>query len=316
MQSISTPCGEIGVTGPVEYFPGGGVRSCIPAARATLHTPLGPLVPQHSTDELRRREVALLSFHENGALRCLSLEERTTVPTPAGPVAAEMLTFHPCGALARVFPLNGKLSGYWTEEDEARLAGLLTLRTPLGPLTARVICLRFGVDRHLAGLTLWPGETVDVPTPAGVIAARVGVAFRPDGSLRSLEPAAPVQVPTPAGPVLAFDPDAVGVSGDVNSLGFGPSGAVERVATVRTEVHIRLAGGSRAAYAPRSRESLCGDTEREPVPMVLEFGQGALALRWGAGPPEARVPLAGTEFSTRPHLAFLHAGLAPLRCGV
>ena len=316
MRAISTPYGEICVAGPVEFHPGGGVRACVPAGRITLHTPLGPLVVQHSTDDLRRREVAALTFHESGALRCLSLEERTTVPTPAGPVGAEMLTFHPCGALARVFPLNGRLSGYWTEQDEARLAGPLALCTPLGPLAARVICLRFGPGGQLLGLTLWPGEAVDVPTPAGVLAARIGVALRPDGTLRSLEPAVPVAVPTSVGPVLAFDPDAVGVSGDVNSLAFGPSGAVERVVTGRTEVHARRADGWRAVYAPRSRESLCGDTAREPVPMVLEFGQGALGLRWGAGPPEARVPLAGTDFSTRPHLAFLDTGPAPLRCGV
>lgn len=315
-QHVATRYGAIPAAGPVERFPDGGVRSCVPAGPVVLHTALGPLVPQYSTDDVRRRTVASLTFHPDGGVRCLSLEERTPVRTPAGPLEVEMLTFHPGGALARAFPLNGKLSGYWTQDDEAGLAGPATLGTPLGPVAARLICARFGAGGRLAGLTLWPGEALEVPTPVGPVMARIGLAFGPGGALRSLEPDAPVEVPTPAGPVLAYDPDAVGVSGDVNSLVFGPGGAVERVTTVRTELHVRLAGGSHAVYAPRSRESLCGDTDREPVPMTLDFGPEALALRWGAGPPEVRVPLAGTALSTRPHLPFLNAGAALLRCGL
>ena len=45
---------------------------------------------------------------------------------------AELVTFHADGSLRRVFPLNGKLSGYWTEADEGALAKAMELSTPLG----------------------------------------------------------------------------------------------------------------------------------------------------------------------------------------
>ena len=40
---------------------------------------------------------------------------------------AEQVSFYESGALKRIFPLNGTLSGYWTQEDEAKLATPLTL---------------------------------------------------------------------------------------------------------------------------------------------------------------------------------------------
>ena len=75
-------------------------------------------------------------FHESGRLKCLPLETQTIVATPAGDIPAEMLTFHPDGSLSRIFPLNGKLSGYWSQDDEAKLAAPLTMLTPVGVLTA------------------------------------------------------------------------------------------------------------------------------------------------------------------------------------
>lgn len=86
-------------------------------------------------------------------------------------------------------------------------------------------------------------------------------------------------MPTPAGIVQAYDLDAVGICGDVNSLGFGPDGTVSRVSTTLTRI---LASGpheDERTYVPQERESLCGDGEREPVPMRLEFGGGLARIK-------------------------------------
>ena len=271
METVSTPYGRVPVVGIVERFEDGAVMSCTPACEAVFETPLGPLCAQHTTDDLRRRTVQSISFHHTGALRALPLERPTRIETPAGSMVVELVTFHPDGSLCRAFPLNGKLSGYWTQEDEGRLAAPLELATPLGPLGGRFIGICFAPGGQLLSLTLWPGESVSVPTPVGPLSARVGVSFRVDGSLRSLEPAKPQSVPTPAGLIQAYDLDAVGICGDVNSLGFGHDGSITRVSTSLTRV---LASGpheDERVYAPESRESLCGDGEREPVPMQLEF---------------------------------------------
>ena len=231
-------------------------------------------------------------------LRSLALEHAHSVATPCGPIPAEMLTFHPGGDLKRVFPLNGRLSGFWNQEDEDALARDVTMRTPAGTWRAKVICLCFTPGGQLRSVALWPGQTVDVPTPVGVVRAHMGVAFGPDGEVQSLEPAEPVDVPTPAGLVCAFDSDAVGISGDAGSLVF-EHGAVRRVATVHTALALRGPGGGEVVHAPQWRESLCGFADREPVPMRLSFREGMLALDKGSG-PMVRVPLADV-LEARPH---------------
>ena len=183
------------------------------------------------------------------------------VETPAGRLPAELVTFHANGAVARVFPLNGKLSGYWTEADEARLAETLTVSTPLGALAARIVAVAFDPAGGLRSLTFWPDEVVPVASPVGEIPVRLGVSFHPGGALRSVEPARPVPVATPIGPIKAYDPDAVGISGDDNSLEFAPDGGVVRVATIGTSVTVHLPDGSETVLSPGLRESICGDGE-------------------------------------------------------
>lgn len=302
METVSTPYGRVPVVGIVERFEDGAVMSCTPACEAVFETPLGPLCAQHTTDDLRRRTVQAISFHPGGALRALPLERPTRISTPAGALDVELVTFHPDGSLCRAFPLNGKLSGYWTQEDEGRLAAPLELATPAGPLGGRFIGICFAPGGQLLSLTLWPGETVSVPTPVGPLSARVGVSFRADGSLRSLEPAKPQAVPTPAGFIQAYDLDAVGICGDVNSLGFGRDGGVTRVSTSLTSV---LASGpheDERVYAPESRESLCGDGEREPVPMRLEFEEGLARIRTRDNVPWHELDLSIWTLRTQPYL--------------
>jgi len=303
MQTLETAYGRIATTGVVERFPDGGVKSCTPAAETTLFTPLGAFVPQHTTDDLRRRTVQSLSFHANGALRHLPLEHPATVHTPAGQVTAELLTFHPSGGLHRVFPLNGKLSGLWSEADEGALARPVSLVTPLGPLTARFIGLSFAPGGELLSLTLWPGETLSVTTPVGPIETRIGVSFRPDGSLRSLEPARPQSVPTPAGKVLAYDPDAVGVCGDVNSLAFAPDGGVERLSSSLTGIAAVRDDGAEIVADPEIRESICGDGEREVTPLRLRFGREMLSVQLRPESEWLNLPLTRWRVRARPFVA-------------
>jgi len=253
MDTVQTRYGEILVAGCLEWHDNGALKSCAPAGPALLATPLGALPVQHSTDDLRRRTVQALYFHEDGSIKHLPLETPTEISTPAGPLLAELVTFHENGALARVFPLNGKLSGYWTQEDEGRLAGPVTLATPLGTVTAKILGASFYLEGALHSLTLWPGEILDVATPAGRIATRIGLSFRPDGTLRSVEPARPQPVATPVGMVQAFDLDACGIHGDANSLAFAPDGVVSGVATSLTQLIAVGRDGAERRFTPGSR---------------------------------------------------------------
>lgn len=314
MHTVTTRYGEIPVTGPVETYEDGTVKACTPAAAFRMETPAGTFTPQFTSDELRRREVPRLEFHPDGTVATLSLEERTEAHTPGGMLDVEMLTFHEGGQVKRVFPLNGKLSGYWTEDDEAALAEPLSLLTSVGPISARIICLRFAADGHLAGVTFWPGDVVTLDADGGSLPVRIGISFRADGSVRSLEPEQPVTVGTPVGPVRAYDPDAVGLNGDTNSLEFTPEGDVLALRTVHSALAVRR-GGEEVVYTPGVRESHCGDDDTEPVPMGLRFAEDGVFIRKEPDGPEDFVAYEGTEFDVRAHLPRLSTGIKS-SCGI
>jgi hypothetical protein len=316
METIETRYGPLPTDGLVERHPGGSLRAAAVAAPFALDTAIGRLTPQHSIDDARRMYKPPLTFYANGQARSVPLETRTVVETPVGPLPAELVTFHENGSLARVFPLNGKLSGYWTEADEGGLAEVLPVATPVGSLAARFVAVAFDEAGRLRSLTLWPGEEVAVRAPCGTVPVRLGVSFHPDGGLRSLEPARPVEVPTPAGLVWAYDSDAVGIAGDDNSLTFDPSGQVVRVATVRTTVTARLPGGGRRELAPLVRDSICGDGETELTPLLLVFSDDFLTAAYGPAKPFAVIPRSGAAFSVRPFVAAFALSFAPKQCSM
>lgn len=186
-----------------------------------------------------------------------------------------------------------------------------TVETPYGPLKVEGPLERFP-DGTLRSCT--PAGPTVFATPLGPLLARVGVSFRSDGSLRSLEPASPQRVPTPAGDVQAYDLDAVGISGDVNSLGFGPDGRVERVSTNLTQIAASGPRGQSRLFAPGLRESLCGDSESEPVPLRLEFGENEARVRTKADAPWTVLPLADWTLRSEPCLLQFAMPLGRLRC--
>ncbi|WP_320172106.1 hypothetical protein [Maridesulfovibrio sp.] len=316
MNLCVTDIGDIPVAGPVESYGSGAVRSCSPVGRCVLSTEAGELVPQYSTDDLRRKTVQAIHFHENGNVRSLSLEEKTPVFTPAGIIPAEMITFYKSGHVKRVFPLNGKLSGYWAQEDEEALATPIALDTPAGPISVKLISICFYESGDLRSVTLWPGEIVTVGTPAGSLKVRTGMSFRQDGSLISVEPAVPVQVKTPAGTVTCYDPDAVGIHGDTNSLVFDCSGNVTRLVTTLTSITATHYSGRKAAFIPESRDSLCGDGDKEMVPMLVSFEAGGMTIQ--SNPKIAGVYIDFDEYEVRtdPFLPQLGNMLGGLKCSV
>ncbi|WP_461209252.1 hypothetical protein [Desulfocurvus sp. DL9XJH121] len=311
MPILETPFGPLEALPSIARFPDGSVRSCIAASRCPLQTPLGELVPQHTANTLRKRQLPALSFHVNGMLRTVPLEEQTTISTPLGKLPAEQVTLYADGALRRLFPLNGCLSGYWTQEDEAKLAAPIALPAPWGPVEAKCIAVYLSPRGALRSLTLWPDEEIEVPAPCGPLPARVGVALHDDGSLKSLEPARPVPVATPLGELLAFDPDAIGITGDVNSLGFSPQGDIESLTTVSHVFTMPGEDGRPLRIAPPIRKSPCDGQTPEPAPLTVRFDQESATFS-SATMPEVQAPLADITVS---RFAMLFPALAP-PCGM
>lgn len=249
-----------------------------------LDSPLGRLLPRHADDDRRFTQHPAVTLYPDGRPKSLPLAQSHSIRTSVGEVPAELVTFHPDGGLARVFPLDGDISAYWTEADEAALAEPLLLATPAGEIRARCLSLAFYPDGALKSLGLWPGETAVVDSPLGRLSFRKGLAFYPDGALRSLEPAEAVTVMTPVGELGAYDPDPEGLVSDVNSLAFHPDGSLARVATVADRLVVAQ-GGRETAHEPGVGDDPCGEGEGVARAMVLAFEDGRLRVLDGAAGP-------------------------------
>lgn len=282
----------------------------------TITTRYGALTPQTTANELRRKDIEPTTYHANGQIKSVPLETQTPIETPAGIIPAELISFHENGTINRIFPLNGKLSGYWTQEDEEGLAAPVRLLTPLGPIEVRVISVSFYDNEAIRSLTLWPGESIPVSTAAGFIPARIGISFTRDGVIESLEPATPSPVKTLAGEITAFDPDAVGVNGDANSLMFDNDGNVIRVTTTLSKLKAVHPNGTISHFVPETRESLCSESEEEIVPMVVSIDEQGIAIQTKATAPARKLPLEQHLFFTEPYLPQLANSLEMMRCSV
>ncbi len=311
--TIETKYGPLGPVDFVETGTGGTVLSCVPAAAVSLDTPLGRLTAQFSTDDMRRPKVEPITFHPDGTLRSMALEERTEIPTPLGPIAAELVSFHACGSLRRVFPLNGKLSGYWSEKEEATLLDPMSVHTPCGTVTARMVGFQFFPSGQLKSLTIWPGETVEIDTPTGRQAARIGISFFKSGKLRSFEPERMIQVPTPLGVLDAFDPDALGIHGDLGSLVFHEDGSTAALASPTSTVQVTLPDGASRVFEPSKTPNLCDERVMDTKPLRISFRPGKITF--GQDFPES-FPLAGHQFKVGRLLPAVSLGPIGYNCGL
>lgn len=279
--------------------------------RVELDTAVGPLVPFHddSRDDQRRpNPKPAVCLHPNGQIASLPLENRTPITTPLGVVEVELVTFYENGALKRIFPLNGKLTGFWSEADEARLAKAIPMPLPGGTtaLIKPLNCL-FYPSGALKAITLWPGDSVEIETPLGKAQARVGVAFHESGALASFEPTAPWKVETPIGRIAAYDPDPEGVCGDVNSIGFFPDGAISHLTSVDDRVFATGPDGKTVEFKPVRTPCRCSeDGEDHLLPVFVTFADGEVRFAQGSvgasgafPKPIAAYPLGNSRFEIK-----------------
>jgi len=250
-----------------------GVPSLITLDRPNLiSTPYGSLMPQYCPWEDGRRFESVISLYDNGNIKFMTMQHRTPLMTPSGAINAEGAFFYEDGTLKRVFPLYGKISGYWSETNEYGLAEPIGVALPDGTaVVAKFLGLAFYPSGALKSLTLWPKEKIDIETPVGAMTVRSGVSFYENGAMRSCEPEHPVAIKTDIGSIYAYDPLPVGINGDVNSLLFAESGAVTSLATVSHRIEVGFAWGEKRVFEPESHPSLCSDLVKELTPLRICF---------------------------------------------
>jgi len=262
-----------------DFYPDGQMKSCMLCEENTIHTEVGCLVPQYGDDEFGERQKkhrSALSFHPNGRIKSAALQAPSPILTALGSFDAELVTFYEDGAVNRLFPLNGLVNGFWTENQERALAGKLEFTLPIGKFRAKVIGIHFYPGGALKSLTLWPGETIRIQTPIGEMDIRAGFSLYENGSVKSVEPALPTAIDTPLGTITAFDPDVIGMHADQNSVRFSPSGELVSLKSIATGITATGPDGAQTRLEPLTLESLLDASDTRIVALKIDFRENEI----------------------------------------
>lgn len=236
---------------------------------ASISTEYGTMMPQYEDDGVRRKYIDPLTFYDSGEVKSIELKKQVPIQTVAGIIPAEHLIFYPSGKVKRIFPLNGKLTGYWTEEDESALAKSLSFTFPFGDLEAKVIGVYFYDGGGIKSITLWPKERVLISSLIGPINVRIGISMYANGSLKSCEPAVPTPIETPIGTIMAYDPRPIGINADKNSLNFDVLGNISSVVTSVNKVEVTDAIGKVTVLEPAFERNLFDPEKMNIIPLHI-----------------------------------------------
>lgn len=275
---LRTRYGKLSGCSNVEYDTDGWVKGCCFEEENKIPLECGTLIPHYGEENVRTKFTQTAAFYPNGALRRIALENQTEVQTPIGPFPAELLTFYENGAIQRIFPLNGKLSGYWSERDESNLAVPFRFKFYFGSFSAKIISIHFYENGNIQSITLFPGEEISILTPVGTIPVRTGFSLYDNGTLKSAEPSRPVSIPTRIGKINAFDTGMIGIHADTNSLQFSETGEVTGITTSNQEIVVQREGQPLERIAPIVKPSPLDENEVITIPITIQFEENTVVL--------------------------------------
>ena len=267
---FDSPYGELLGAVRWETYGNGNLREVMLNKPSPLQTPYGTLMPKYSFEKPRDKYRPVLAFYPSGMLKSIYLEKQIMINTPIGMIQAEMLTFYEDGSFHRVFPSYGQVGGYWSEKEEKDLVTPIDIQFAFGRIHNKMACC-FYPDGKVKSLTLYTGERAEVMVNNQEIGIRIGIALYEDGKVKSVEPVLPVDVNTPIGIISAYDSEAVGIEGDLNSLVFDKKGHVLEVTTITSSVEVPGENGEVKVIKPERKTSPLDMETKVIVPIRIKF---------------------------------------------
>ena len=229
------------------------------------------LVPSYEYPDVRRKEFPSVKVYKNGNIRSILLNKSTSITTKIGVFEVEKITFYEDGPINRLFLLDGKLSGYWSEDDEYALAKIHKFYFEFAAFEAKVISLHFYKTEELKSITLWPKERINLNIGNYNIIGRIGFSLYKSGKLKSCEPFGSVAINTPIGEIEAYDINAIGIHGDQNSLNFYEDGKVESLITSTNTITIHTLEGDTILHSPRKVRLYSNSEVMDTITLCIEF---------------------------------------------
>ncbi|WP_411680652.1 hypothetical protein [Clostridium thailandense] len=271
MKNINTRYGILEGITSVSYYDNNLIKECTLNKINNIKTPYGILIPQWDDSGERRKLTYSISFYKNGNLRSISLQNMSYINTPIGILPAELITFYEDESINRVFNLNGKISAYWTEEDEYKLADDIEFNLSVGRFRKKTIGIHFYNSGEVKSITFWPRDKITIKSPIGNVVTRIGLSFYKNGNLKSFEPSEYICVKTKIGNITAYDNNPLGVNGDSNSVRFSINGEIESLTTSTDKIEVILENGAKKVHQPQLKPSLLSEGSMEIVPLCIEF---------------------------------------------
>lgn len=266
---IDTKYGKLNAPFNVEYYDNGQIGSAMLGEKSIFETQYGQLMPNYSGADVRKKYREAVSFYENGNIKSIYLEEPQMIQTPAGKMEAELLSFYPGGEIKRLFPLYGQISGYWTEEDEYKLAPEVELYLLGRKIKVHPLCVVFYPSGQVRSLTIWRKDTITVQTKYGEIKSNFGVELTEDGALKSIEPTFGTVLATEYGKLYPFNSENYHLQAENNSLVFDDKGELLAATTIKTGLKVAEDGKIRYIHAKKAEDPLTGGLR--PFPLALQF---------------------------------------------
>lgn len=274
MKEIDTKHGVLKGITYFETYPDGKLKNCKVNTRNVIKKEYALLIPQFEDSEARRKDKSSISFYQNGEIKSISLNKKTEIKTKTGVYSAERILFYESGEIKCIFPLDGKVTGYWSEEDEYELAENFSFDLKCGKIKNKVINIRFYKDEAIKNITLWPGEKAVIKIPEKELEIRTGLSLYPDGSLESCEPDYPTPVQSPIGNITAYDCNALGINADLNSLSFSQSGQIKSLKTSTDIIEIIDNDGAITTIKPGLKPHLFNNKIKLTEPISIKFEEG------------------------------------------
>lgn len=261
---------------------GGILRSCMFARQNKILYHGEIYIPKYENEDFRTRYRDAATFYKSGELKSLYLNEQQEIDSPVGRIKAEFVSFYKSGRPWRIFPVYGQINGYWSESEEAELLPVYAIEAGGQRIEGKFGCIAFYESGAVKSLTLWPGESVRVMTPAGKIKMRFGISFYENSSVESVEPDVPAVITYDSCSFYAYDNHPIGIHGEKNSLRFYEDGTLKTLKTTITKV---ILSGARdeIRIEPENKISPTDIDNMEVFPITIEFLDGSVRIADSGG---------------------------------
>jgi hypothetical protein len=257
----------------------GNIDTVLVGEKLILETSVGELIPRYKLDDgTGRKKEAPVKFYKTGELKSLPLEKSSEILTTLGSMKSELVIFHRNGALWRTFPLNGQVTGFWTEENEFELAETISIPTSLGVIKVKPIYLQFYETGELESILFWPSEQIKIDTEIGEMLIHKGISFHKNGRIKGFEPIKEISIESPIGKLNVYDPDPNGIQAENHSINFYEDGSIHSVITSSNKVSAIKDGAEFKSFSPKMIASYCNENAFFISPLKITFESDSLSF--------------------------------------